>query len=120
VGNNGRHQEIFTIGREENSAWSWSRINEVPPDSSGSGYLTSVSCVGSSTCVAVGYDGAGQSIDAVANESATAWTWSTSSPVTSDSSGTGQLNGIDCVTTTTCVAVGLDGLDVDRGEHGDR
>ncbi len=109
VGNNGRREEIFTIGSEANGTWTWSRIRDMPADSSQAGYLTSVSCGDSTTCVAVGYDGDGQSIDVVGDRSGTNWTWSMSSPVTSDSSGTGELNGIDCASATSCVAVGLDG-----------
>jgi hypothetical protein len=109
VGNNARNQGIVTTGHNAGGTWTWSRIEDLRSDGSGAGHLTSISCGGSATCVAVGYDGAGQSIQTIGTELRGSWTWSPSTVVAPDNSGSGQLDGVDCASAVSCVAVGVDG-----------
>ena len=108
VGYDGNGQSTFTTGTEAGGVWTWSSPQELVPDATGNGYLTSVSCPSATTCVAVGYDGNGQAIYVTGSASAGAWTWTSATEVTPDSSGVGLLASVSCANTSSCVAVGSD------------
>lgn len=82
----------------------------VVPDSSGGGDFLEVSCFTATSCIAVGDNDASpsQSIYSFGTESNGVWTWSNSADIAADASGGGELNGVSCPSTTTCVAVGGD------------
>jgi len=79
----------------------WSAPVLVP----GSTQLQSVSCPSVSTCVAVGFDGSSAGVVSVGTAPSTAgdpWSWTPAVVVT----GTTGLQGVDCPSSTECVAVG--------------
>jgi hypothetical protein len=77
--------------------------------------LIAVACASNTTCIAVGpyYESSDgsyyfQSLFTVGTEVGGAWSWSSPTTVTPDSTGYGSLNGIACPSATTCIAVGSD------------
>ena len=113
-------QSIYTVGTYSGSSWGWTSAS-ISPDASGGGQLNAVSCVSATSCVAVGQDSAveGQGIESVGIYSGSAWTWSTSSIVASDSSGGGVFWGLSCVSSNVCTAVGQDQNDQSIFSTGD-
>ena len=106
VGYDGNGQAITSDGTFSGGTWTWSAESPITSDGSGNGYLYSVSCPDSTTCVAVGYDGNSQGITTVGTLSGGNWTWTAETEVTSDSSGIGYLTAVSCSDTTTRIAVG--------------
>jgi len=119
VGQDGANprQAIFTSGTESGGAWTWSTSTIVPPDASGEGTLSSVSCANATSCVAVGQDGANprQAIYSSGIESGGVWTWTALAVISPDTWGGGELNSVSCASTTSCVAVGHDNISVSQG-----
>ena len=105
---NGSNQSVTTVATLSGGLWTWSAESPVTADSSGAGYLTGVSCSTATTCVAVGYDAGAQSVTTSGTLSGGSWTWTADFTITPDSSGNGDLYGVSCSTSTTCVAVGQD------------
>ncbi len=106
-------QDSYTVGSYSGGNWTWSTEVDIASDPSGygaSGYgaITGISCTSTIMCIAVGSDGNQQGISAVGTYSGGNWTWSTEAPILSDSSGTGILNSINCLSSGLCVAVGTD------------
>ncbi len=91
-------------------SWSWTLAQII----SGLGELNSIACPSSTTCVAVGdIGGRGDSNDiaiaTIGTLSGGVWTWTAENLVNSDSSLYGELDSISCPSSTTCLAVGVDG-----------
>jgi len=85
----------------------WSAPVLVP----GSTLLQSVSCPSFSMCVAVGYDGSSAGVVSVGTAPSAAgdpWSWTPAVDVT----GTAGLQGVDCPSSTECVAVGANSAGV--------
>jgi hypothetical protein len=80
---------------------------KVTPDTTDTGIFTSVSCPSVTLCVAVGYDDV-QAIYSVGTYSGGAWSFSTPTETLPDGSGYGRFFAVDCVSTTSCEAVGYD------------
>ena len=88
---------------------SWSAIAGPSPGTL-TNQLLGVSCVSSTSCQAVGYSGNGINAHRAVNERTLAMSWNghSWSIVSSPNPGTGnaQLNGVSCVSATSCTAVG--------------
>ena len=108
VGQDNAAQSVSTIGSEAGGQWTWSRTTVVAPDSSGAGFLFGISCVSTTSCVAVGGDGDNQTIYSSGTATNGTWMWSVSTVVTADSSGGGNFIGVSCLSASSCVAVGQD------------
>ncbi|MGA2968506.1 MAG: fibronectin type III domain-containing protein [Acidimicrobiales bacterium] len=97
---------IYSTGTLSSGTWTWTQSTAVAPVSPGGGEFFGVSCPSATFCVAVGTDMNGGAIFATGAESGSTWTWSPSVLIPPDSYGRGFLNSVDCVSTTSCIAVG--------------
>jgi hypothetical protein len=88
-------------------SWNGSVWSVVPSPSPGDSYdnLEGVSCAGPSTCVAVGASAVGLQSARPLQEAWDGTTW-TVVPGPVPGGGEGALNGVDCTSTSACVAVG--------------
>ena len=95
--NNGTAEQL--IESWDGTTWS---IAYSQTDGSGTNLLSDVSCTGADFCVAVGELDYGTGIE---SWNGTAW-----SPATIPAGSDAYLNGVSCVSTTDCQAVGFGGL----------
>jgi hypothetical protein len=109
VGGDGHSQPFMLAG--DPSTWSVAQANEIKLDGSfgASGSLLSVTCTTISSCVAVGYDGRNQPL-MVAGDPSTPWTGAQAADVVLGNafSAGGELTSISCVSSSDCVAAGID------------
>ncbi len=95
---------------EEWKAGSWTVAGPPTPPGSATGWLSSISCAGVRSCMAVGaYSTSGDFEDPVSTTLVDAWDGARWSLVPSPNPGTGNLatlTGVACSGSTTCVAVG--------------
>ena len=111
VGTDFSYQGITSSGTFSGGSWTWTTATTVAPDSSGGGSLYSVSCPTSTMCIAVGTDNNEQGIYSTGTFSGGSWAWTTATTIASAPSGTGGwLYGVNCPTSTNCIAVGEDYL----------
>ena len=94
-----------TTGPAGASSPSWSIVASPNTSSSQSNFLNGVSCVSSTSCVAVGSDYNG-SVDHTLIESWNGASWSIVASPNTSSSQSNYLNGVSCVSSTSCIAVG--------------
>jgi hypothetical protein len=84
----------------DGESWSTAASPNAP---AGSSFLNGVSCLSSTSCIAVGYTSSSSSPYQPLSESWNGATWSLlPEPV----GVTGQLNGVSCISQSSCVAVG--------------
>ena len=102
------NQPITSIGTLSGGTWTFAAPTESASDTSGHDSFFAIACPTSTTCIAVGQNGNGQSITSVGISNGGIWTFPTPSIVTPDSSGSGGLYTIACPTSTTCIAGGED------------
>ena len=116
VGTTGSRDTVLTPYAVWFAEDTWTPRSPVPPLQNGDSILSAVSCASSSHCVAVGnqevpapYFGAKSAGGRPLIEVWTGQTWRVQqSPVPGGTTDT-QLNGIDCVSSSACVAVGSTG-----------
>jgi hypothetical protein len=104
VGIDNSQQVATSIGTVSGGTWTWSAETQA---GNGYGELTAVSCPSATSCVAVGFNSNRNNITIAGTLSGGVWTWSAESLVPGQSSQ-GELTGVSCPTTTTCVAVGYE------------
>jgi hypothetical protein len=104
VGIDNSQQVATSIGTLSGGTWTWSAETQA---GNGYGRLNAVSCPSATSCVAVGFNSNRNNITIAGTLSGGAWTWSAESLVPGQSSQ-GELTGVSCPTTTTCVAVGYE------------
>jgi hypothetical protein len=88
---------------------SWSIVPSPNPSDSSNGSLQGVSCLSTTNCTAVGgYYNGGADLTLVESWDGTAWSIVPSPNVQNDASNlhTSYLNGVSCVNSTSCTAVG--------------
>jgi hypothetical protein len=103
VGKDAASQAIVTTGTASGTGWTWTRPAAIPPDPTGGGGLTAVSCAEATSCVAVGSDAAGHAIFTVGASGASGWAWSTATALGTE---TDALVGVSCASSAWCVAAG--------------
>jgi hypothetical protein len=104
VGIDNSQQVATSIGTLSGGTWTWSAETQA---GNGYGDLTAASCPSATSCVAVGFNSNRNNITIAGTLSGGVWTWSAESLVPGQSSQ-GELAGVSCPTTTTCVAVGYE------------
>jgi len=112
VGQDGGGQPDFVSGTEAGSTWTWGDVSVVAINSSAIyGTFSSVSCVTSTQCVAAGnqVSNGTYAMTSIGYESSGTWHWAIANEVVSASSSQGQFAGVDCLSATTCLAVGESG-----------
>jgi hypothetical protein len=86
----------------------WSITPSPSPSSTGAVTLNSVSCTSTSFCVGAGYYVLSSSSEATLIETWDGTAWSITPSPNPSSTGTVQLLGVSCTSSTFCVAVGYD------------
>ncbi len=109
VGFDSNFEGVTTEGTDNAGTWTWSTEQPVMGSVTTTGELTGVSCPSATTCVAVGYGSGDNGQSTTGTDNAGTWTWSQESQVASDANGQGILQGVDCLSSTLCMAVGYDG-----------
>ncbi len=84
------------------AASSWAYVTGVPNVASANNFLEAVSCVSSTFCMAVGYEGS-TNVSLAEEWNGTSWSNVTGTALT------GQLWAVSCSSTTFCMAVGFSG-----------
>jgi hypothetical protein len=108
VGSDAAGHAIVTYGSFSSGKWSWSATSTQLPGDGNGGYLESVNCYNVTTCVAVGADTKGQGVSTVGRLTSSGWTWTSESIVPPNPSGGGKLLALNCSSTGSCLAVGVD------------
>jgi hypothetical protein len=108
VGSDSHAQGAVGEATRNGATWTWSTLSAIAPDAAGGGQLLGVSCPTATKCVAVGEDSHATGIYTIGSKLASAWTWSTAAPVTSDKAGGGRLTALSCPNSSMCEAVGTD------------
>jgi hypothetical protein len=85
----------------------WSVLESPNPEGSGTPRLNGVSCVSARSCVAVGSDSTYEGPSQTLVETSKGGNWSIV-PSANGASGASYLNGVSCVSSESCFAVGED------------
>jgi hypothetical protein len=98
---------------EQWNGTTWSIDSSPNTSGSVSNTLNAVKCASSSVCEAVGFAGSGSSSSTLA-ESWSGSSWSIVTSPNGSGATTNTLNGIDCTSTTFCVAVGWEASTIEH------
>jgi hypothetical protein len=108
TGNSVSSGAITIVGTLSGGVWIWATAAPLPVDSYESD-INSISCPSSTTCITVGTDGS-EGVYSIGTLSGGVWTWTADTAVPADGSfygGINYMNGINCPSSTECVAVGF-------------